>query len=179
MNSPAVNQFDKTVNNTLSPLTRDSGLSDMARLLILVFAAKIVPPLPQEITSPFNNTLVRILAVFLVLWMGNKNPTRSILLATGFIVAINLLSNRGPFESPSNEGFGLLANIHDPDIYYMKNRAKHEADYRERSLTRRHPNRVHAIVQENNERAREVLLGDSDENANGMYSINSVTDISF
>ena len=162
--------FDKTINDLLAPLTQDNVVSDLVNLLVIVYATKIIPAIPRELTKTVDNTLFRMIAVFIIIWLGNRNPTRSAILAVLFVVAINLISGRGAFESPNGEGFGLLANIHDPDIYYMKNRAKHESDFRQRSLERRHPNRVHAVVRDNNLRAQQILQGDSDENAMPMQS---------
>lgn len=159
-------QLDKAVNQNLKFLN-EGVASDVFKLLIVVFATKVIPPLPSAVTNPLNFTVLRILAIWMIVWAQSGNPTRSLAIAVGFIVAINLLSGRGPFNSPDvTEGFGLLANIHDPDIYYMKNRAKHEADFREKDLVRRFPNRVHAVVRENNRQAQDVLYNDSDEMSN-------------
>ena len=163
-------QLDRTVNRNLGFLN-EGVLGDIFKLLIVVFAAKIIPPLPSSVTDPLNFTVLRIIAIWMIVWAQSGNPSRSLLIAIGFMVAVNLLSGRGPLNSPDiTEGFGLLANIHDPDIYYMKNRAKNEATFREKDLKRRFPNRVHAVVRENNRQAQEVLYNDSDEMAEAMPS---------
>lgn len=176
------NQFDTTINKALGPFVKDNYLADLANILIIIFATKIIPPLPDSITTPLNNYFFRILAVFVIAWLRNRNATRSIIISIFFVAGINLLSGRGPFEDPV-EGYGLLGNIHDPDIYYMKNRAKHEADFRDRSLDRRNPNRVHAIVKENNKHAKSILENDSDEHSMAIgqtgipYTLDSMDEI--
>lgn len=170
-------QFDSTINKAFMPFVKDNYLSDLANILIIIFATKIIPPLPDSITSPLDNYFFRILAVFIIAWIRNRNPTRSLIIAIMFVAFINLVSGRGPFEDPV-ESFGLLSNINDPDIYYMKDRAKHEADFREHSLERRHPNRVHAIVKENNKHAKKILMNNSDDHSMAMpYTLNSMDEI--
>lgn len=163
------NQFDTTVNKVLSPIVKDNYPSDLINIIIIIFATKIIPPFPDSVTKPLNKTIFRIIAVFIISWVKNRNATRSAVIAVTFIVGINLVSGRGPFDNPAyTEGFGLLGNINDPDIYYMKNRAKHQAEFIERDLERRNPNRVNAVVHENNKRAKEILKGESNSNAIGI-----------
>jgi len=163
------NQFDTTVNKVLSPLVRDNFPSDIINIIIIIFATKIIPPFPDSLTQPLNKTGFRMIAVFIIAWMKNRNATRSAIIAFTFIVGVNLISGRGPLDNPVyTEGFGLLGNINDADIYYMKNRAKHQADFIEHDLERRNPNRVNVVVHENNKRAKEILQGNSNSNAVGI-----------
>lgn len=149
-----IEAVNKSVNDSLSffdgPLA-----SDITRLFIIVFATKFVPPLPDSVTGPVNNIFLRLMAVFIIVWIGNKNPVRAAAVAIGFVVAINMMSGRGPFEDP--EGFGLMANLQDKDSGYSKTRAEHISDYNEKDAKRRNPNRVNSIVEQNNRHAQNVL----------------------
>ena len=149
-----IDEINTTINESLS-FFNGPLMSDFTRLFIIVFATKFVPDLPDTITGPMDNVILRLLAIFIIVWLGNKNPVRAFAVAIGFVVAINLMSGRGAFEDP--EPFGLMDGVQDKDQKYAKERAEHRSDYEERDAKRRNPNRVHSVVEQNNRHSQDIL----------------------
>ena len=132
-----IEDVNKTINESLS-FFDGPIMSDFIRLFIIVFATKFVPPLPDTITGPVNNILLRILAIFIIVWLGNKNPTRALAVAIGFVLAINLISGRGPFEDPKIEGFEETEEKSTTKVEKVEKKAK-------------------KIVEDNNRQAERIL----------------------
>lgn len=154
-----VAQVDKAINSSLSILKKNPILVDVLRLLGLAYVSQVVPPLPTYFTSPLASFWLRLLFIAAIIWAGNDKPVRSLIIAFVFLAGINILSGKDLTES-----FGLKGHILHKDTYYMQNRAEHEANFRKREWNRRDPNRVSAIVEQNNKRAESLLKDVSDEN---------------
>lgn len=104
--------FDKVVNDFLNFL-RIPIVSDVLRLGIIVYGATLIPKLSEDhkLVKILAHPLFRILAIFLLLWSGNNNPTRSLLTAIGIVIIINTISGRAPFDFEDNsENFAMTSN---------------------------------------------------------------------
>lgn len=156
-----VQAVDKTVNRSLSFLSRNPVLSDLLFLVGIVYASRVVPMVPGApgllgVLSDLTGTFwFRVVFLALIVWSRNDKPVRSFAIALVFMITLNVLSGKGYTES-----FGLMAQPLAPVTYFMKDRAQHEADFRAREWSRRDPNRVSAIVLEN-DRVAQNLLNDS------------------
>jgi hypothetical protein len=77
-----------------------------------LYAALLGPNLPTFVKDLFQNTLFRILILFLVVVRGNKDPKMAIMIAVGFVLTLDYIyvrDTKEAFESlkESNiEGFG-------------------------------------------------------------------------
>ena len=151
-------EIDKTINKSLSFLKKNPVLVDVLGLLGLVYATHVAPPLPSYVTAPLGGFWLRLLFIWAIIWARNDKPLRSLAIAFVFLATINFLSGKG-----LTEGFGLMNHVLMGDTYYMKDRARHEADFRAKEWVRRDPNRVSAIVQKNNEAVGNLLKDVSDE----------------
>ena len=65
-----------------------AGLS----LFLLMYAGMAAPQLPQYITVMFNNIVVRIVTLFLVVYMSSKNATIALVTAIGLVLLVQFLN---------------------------------------------------------------------------------------
>jgi hypothetical protein len=72
------------------------------KLTLAMYAAQLAPRLPTYITGLFNNVFVKLLSVFLIAYLADKDFQLAILLAVIYVFGSNLLSGRGVFETFSD-----------------------------------------------------------------------------
>lgn len=63
-------------------------------IFIILYASKIGPNLPNFIRNLFNNALFRVAILFLIVVRANKDPVMSMLIAVGFVLTINFISEK-------------------------------------------------------------------------------------
>ena len=69
------------------------------KITIVLYAAQLAPRLPSSVSYAMQNTYVKILALFFILYVSERDFQLAILLAIAFVVGANVLSGRGPLES--------------------------------------------------------------------------------
>ncbi len=92
-------QVTAKVDQLLQPLTR-SPWNAVLTLAIVLYAGLASQPLPAPVRGLFNNTLFRVLIMFLILWIGNHDPALSIVVAVAFVLTLTLASGMENFEGP-------------------------------------------------------------------------------
>jgi hypothetical protein len=92
-----LNAYNRTLSPLLAPLDTPVG-SSIARLFLVLYGGLAAPHLPPSILAYFDNPIFRIVIMALILWLSLKDPVTSILLATAFLVSMNTLSGKKPFE---------------------------------------------------------------------------------
>jgi len=76
-------------------------VSGVIAILIVLYGSLVAPELPPKIKNMFKNPIVRIIIMTLIVWRGNKNPTLALMIAVGFLLTMNYVS-----ESEVKEHFG-------------------------------------------------------------------------
>ena len=71
-------------------------------LALGLYASLLGPELPESVKNLFNNTIFRILVLFLVVVRGNKDPKMSIMLAIVFVLTLDYI-----YAKSATETFGL------------------------------------------------------------------------
>ena len=69
------------------------------KITLVLYAAQIAPRLPSPVTSIFSNTFFKLIALFVIAYLGEHDFQLAIILAVAFVFGSNLLSGRGLFES--------------------------------------------------------------------------------
>lgn len=93
----AINVADKY----LSVLHTNPYVSGALGLFLVMYAGMAAPALPASIAGLFENSLFKLAILSLVLIMRNYNPTLAILVAIGFVISMNTLSNYRIFAMAS------------------------------------------------------------------------------
>ena len=99
-----VQQLDKTVNQTMETfLRKPSIVKGVIHMLLLMYAARIAPTLPPQITDLFTNSYFRLFVFSLILWTAQVSPVTSVLIALAFMVSVNYANQKPLFEFLENE----------------------------------------------------------------------------
>lgn len=72
------------------------------KVSLVLYGAQIAPKAPGFLQSLFQYTLVKVLLIFLIIYLGEKDFQLSLLIAVIYVLGMNALSGRGVFESYSD-----------------------------------------------------------------------------
>ncbi len=76
-----------------------------------LYVALLGPELPSFVKDLFQNTLFRILILFLVVVRGNKDPKMAIMIAVAFVLTLDYIYVKETKEAfKTIEGFGSRCN---------------------------------------------------------------------
>lgn len=81
-------QFNATVNSSLSFLD-DPIVGGFLKLFLVLYGGLAAPSLPPKVAALFTNTYFRIVILGLVLWIANRDPALSVMIATVFFVSLS------------------------------------------------------------------------------------------
>lgn len=90
------------VKGNLDNILINPYIMAILKVTLALYAIQLAPRLPPVITNIFQNTLVKITAVFFIAYLANIDFQLSILLAILFVLGGNLASGRKPWESFTN-----------------------------------------------------------------------------
>lgn len=99
-------------------------------IFCVAYAAVIAPQLPEGILAFLNQPLMRLVVIFLIAYLANKqNPTLALLVAIGFIITMNTfigMQDRKLSQLPEvvykqtvKEGQGIADNVMAPVRYVL------------------------------------------------------------
>lgn len=69
------------------------------KITLALYASQIAPKPPAYLQAVFQNVVFKIFAVFLIIYLADKDFQLAILIAVIYVIGMNLLSGRGVFES--------------------------------------------------------------------------------
>ena len=90
--------FNQAVNENLGWLLVNPVASNALRLALLMYAGLAAPRLHPAVDRLFSHPAFRVVVLGLVLWSQNNDPALSLALAMLFIVSMNTIAGRKPFE---------------------------------------------------------------------------------
>jgi len=91
--------YNAMVNNQIGWLNTNEFASNALRLVLLMYAGLAAPRLPMAIDRLFSHAAFRVGVLALVLWTSNNDPSLSFALAMLFVVSMNTIAGRKPFET--------------------------------------------------------------------------------
>lgn len=68
-------------------------------MLILLYSASIRPELPTYIRKLFTNPVFKVVILFFVVMMGQKDPLFALSIAIAFVVTLNVISQQQAKEA--------------------------------------------------------------------------------
>lgn len=87
------------VESQLQKVLRNPYAMAVLKIALVLYASQIAPRVSPKVSSIFQYTIVKILSIALIAYIAEIDFQLSIILAVVFVLSINLLSGRGPFES--------------------------------------------------------------------------------
>lgn len=95
----SLNQLSSNVEKGLDNFLQNPYVMAVLKITLALYAAQLAPKLPVGISSLFDNTFVKIIAVGLISYLANKDFQLSIMLALIFVIGSNVSSGRNILES--------------------------------------------------------------------------------
>ncbi len=112
--------FDSKMNNLLTNIMNKPSISrGLIHLLLVLYAAKIAPVLPNEIYKIFDNQYFKLFVFSLIVWTAQVNPSTSILIAICFMISINYYNKRVLWEFMENFE-GIIERENDLAEYHKE-----------------------------------------------------------
>lgn len=84
-------------------------VSGMVKVFLVLYASLVAPKLPAGLVKLFQNPAFKVLVLFLIVYVGMKDPTVALLVAVGFTVSMVTLNK---LETVKDLG-GLLDTVVD------------------------------------------------------------------
>lgn len=74
-------------------------VAGMVRVFLVLYASLVAPQLPSGLVSLFKNPVFKVLVLFLIVYVGMKDPTVALLVAVGFTVSMVTLNKLETVDS--------------------------------------------------------------------------------
>ena len=84
--------FDNAVNKSLSFLD-NKVIANFIKMLLMLYIVLVAHKLPNYIVELLRNNFIRIILLFMIVWMGNKDYTVGLLISIGFVMSMNYINN--------------------------------------------------------------------------------------
>ena len=86
-----MDNINSVVNNTFKVLDSDVA-SSVIGLFLILYAGLAAPKLPKKIASVFDNTVFKIIFMFLIAYMASKNKSIALIASIGLILSFQTLN---------------------------------------------------------------------------------------
>jgi len=97
-----IRQSTQFLENSLAYPLSNPYIMAVLKISLALYGAQIAPKSPKYIEDLFKNTFVKILLIFLIIYLSERDFQLAILLAVIYVLGMNIASGRGVFESFSN-----------------------------------------------------------------------------
>jgi len=103
-----IRQFDTIVNENLMMLYKPTVIKAIIHLLIILYATRLAPTLPQEVLQVFENAYFKLFIFALILWTAQFSPSTSVLIALAFMMTMNYVNKKPLWEFLENTPNGSV-----------------------------------------------------------------------
>ena len=86
-------QVPSMIDNSLKILNSNKYVSAILGLFLALYAGLAAPKLPRSITSYFDNSLIKLIFMFLIAYTSTKDPPVAIISAVALLVTLQTLSS--------------------------------------------------------------------------------------
>ena len=98
-----ISKIDNTLDQLLKTVVQKQNIvRGVVHLLLILYAARLAPALPPQVTALFMNEYFKLFVFSLILWTAQFSPSTSILIALGFMVTVNYTTNKPLWELLEN-----------------------------------------------------------------------------
>jgi hypothetical protein len=98
-----VGKVDDAINSVFTKFLRKPTLvRGVVHLLLMLYVARIAPVPPAAVLSLFENAYFKLFVFSLILWTAQFSPSTSLLIALGFMVTMNYISQKPLWEFLEN-----------------------------------------------------------------------------
>jgi hypothetical protein len=98
----AIRKIDIQVSSLLNKVSETIYVKAVLHLLLVLYAARLAPEIPQVVADLFVNPYFKLLIFSLILWTAQISPSTSILIALAFMVTLNHVNKKPLWEFLDN-----------------------------------------------------------------------------
>ena len=84
-----LNELEKVLNRGLG----NQYINLTLKIFLCLYAAMVAPKLPPSIANLMDNTLVRVVVAFIIVFMATKDPSLALLVSLAFIITLQTAIN--------------------------------------------------------------------------------------
>lgn len=89
---------NKKLSSILGSIKSNDISNSIFVMSLVLYGGLARPSLPENVMKLFDNPILRIIILSLIMWNTNGNPMLSIGLSVIFVIGLNLLLGKGIFE---------------------------------------------------------------------------------
>lgn len=93
------NQIIQKADSGMKTVLQNPYVMAVLKVTLVLYAVQFAPRLPQPLTKLMNNTFFKIFALFLIMYLSERDFQLAIVFAVIFVLGANVLSGRGLLES--------------------------------------------------------------------------------
>ena len=93
------NQVIQKADSGMKTLLQNPYVMAVLKVTLILYAVQYAPRLPKSVTNVMNNTFFKIFALFLIMYLSERDFQLAIIFAVVFVLGANVLSGRGFLES--------------------------------------------------------------------------------
>jgi hypothetical protein len=97
-----IRKIDIQVSGLLNKVSETIYVKAVLHLLLVLYAARLAPEIPQVVADLFGNTYFKLLIFSLILWTAQISPSTSILITLAFMVTLNHVNKKPLWEFLDN-----------------------------------------------------------------------------
>jgi small basic protein len=97
-----ISQSTQFLESSLAYPLSNPYIMAVLKISLALYGAQIAPRSPKYIETLFKNTFVKIILIFFIIYISEKDIQLAIILAVIYVLGMNVISGRGIFESFTN-----------------------------------------------------------------------------
>lgn len=94
-----INTLSRTAEGYVNTGLKNPYIMTVLKVALVLYAARIAPRIPDRAAALLDNTFVKIIALFLMAYIADKDFQFAVLFAVVFVIGTNAASGRGLLES--------------------------------------------------------------------------------
>lgn len=98
------------LNNQIVSLSNNKYVYTAITIMLGLYAALLGPELPQTVRKLFENTIFKMVILFLVVVRGNKDPQMALMIAIGYVLTLEYLQKQDVIS-----GFASITSLGNDD----------------------------------------------------------------
>lgn len=87
----SLDDFNDTVNGFMDPFTSNEYIFTALNIFLVLYGSLAAPKIPISWSPYFANTWIRILVMIMIVWIFNKDPATSIMVAVSYYLTMHYL----------------------------------------------------------------------------------------
>lgn len=94
--------ISQKLESYVDPVLKNPYIMAVVKIVIVLYAAQMAPRAPAAVSNVFQNTYFKIFALFVIVYLSERDFQLAIILSLVLVLGLNVLSGRSMLESFAN-----------------------------------------------------------------------------